>query len=103
MKIKEKFQSAKNWVKEHAFETKLVVGTIATAAGAFVAYKAIKSEPTIAIADSTNAVQNEEPFDYGRDLTCKFFDDETGEVLGELKCTESFMNDMLDVTIEGEL
>jgi len=41
-----------------------------------------------------------EPFDPGKDLDMQFVDPETKEVLGTIKVSESYMNDMMDIVSE---
>ena len=49
-----------------------------------------------------DSVENVEPIDYGRDCIMTFTVEETGEVLGKVGCTESFVNDMSDLFISEE-
>ena len=59
---------------------------------------------TLVLLTGKNTKENEddissEPtpeFDYGRDLDMQFVVPETGEVLGKIGCTESYMKDMMD-------
>lgn len=91
MKIKEKIIKCKEWVKEH--KGAIVgssLGLLATVGLVAVAKKNKKDDDVYPYGDGT------EP-DYGRDCTMRFIVDETQEVLGEVKCTELYAKEEIEM------
>jgi hypothetical protein len=92
MDIKEKFNNLKKWVKDHKKVVAVSGVTIALAGiGGVMASKNAKQKDEVKklqeLADHT---------DYGRDCTMQFIVNETGEVLGEIPCTELYANENIE-------
>ncbi|MPM88789.1 hypothetical protein SDC9_135893 [bioreactor metagenome] len=91
-KIFNKENIKKTWEENKKFfiATGVVVGGVITAAAIQVINKDNKEE----IQDNDTVKDNE--FDYGRDCIMTFTVEETGETLGMVKCTESYVKDWVD-------
>lgn len=95
--FKEKKENFKKWVSENK-EVLILVGKLAV-------FGVVIAVPLIAIvanqdkkaAEIIASVEKEKTFDFGRDLVMQFVDPENGEILGSVDCTESFMNDFIDM------
>lgn len=96
MNLKEKKEKIQVWVKEHKAGLEaagLMIGaSIAMVGIAVFAAKAIGKQ-TVAASEPLNFAED---FDFGRTIIMKFVDPENGNILGEIPCYESYMEDMLD-------
>lgn len=93
-KIDNAIDKTKTWAKKH--KGTVIGGAILIAGGiAYGVKKALSYDPDK--CDETE--EQDEPTNFGRDMTLRGYYDDTGEQApGEVKCTESFYNDMTDVT-----
>lgn len=92
--MKEKFKKIKEWMYLHPNQLVMVIlGFVGLGLVTRYATQPKDEQTQLDMAVKTNY----EPFDPGKDLDMQFVDPETQEVLGTIKVSESYMNDMMDI------
>lgn len=97
------FEKTKNFVKTHKKEIAIgaccIVGAVAIGLIFHQTMKGAKTAEKVA-----KGMLKEAPppaLDFGRDCIMKFFVEGTGEFLGEAACTETYVQDILEMTSQA--
>jgi len=92
--MKEKIKKIKRWIAENP--NKVVIFILSIVGLGLITKASMVSKDKNQYLEQVKS-HDYEPFDPGKDLDMKFVDPETNEVLGTIKVSESYMNDMMDI------
>jgi hypothetical protein len=98
MNFKERKDQIMEWAKENKGKILIGLGTITGLVIATVVVNKPKEEKCVTSIE----LDPPEEFDCGKNLEMHFVDPETKEVLWKMLCTESYMNDEKDWSIQYE-
>lgn len=92
MSVKGKGKQIWKWVKDH--KGVILTGLLIAGGAAVASYAA--GELKMSKPEYPAQLPEADETDYGRDAVMEFRIEETGEKLGEVRCTESYARDMIE-------